>query len=301
MDCVVRYFEEFTRLPGQPSSSLFLVERKMDQITDLVYERTRLFTPSLGKLAGELKAKAPKAPVYRHPEDESNDPTYAPQEDLSHLLSDDDDADEEGDTDNDIENVPVLAPKPQNEDYNHAPTRPGPNDLVRRWALSNFSAPVAGEFLNGTGPAWVFRCIHCGTQRRVPRTPGCDIVKHEPKPIVSTNLASHLRKQCKKIPQAEGWEATQARNQQTNTLLAPRTAEQSLGAIFASETPYLPPPPTILSPTIFRSYLIQGVVRDTFPLTFGEGEGMVQVFKLVNPLPGWTGYAEAGFSGLGNE
>lgn len=59
---------------------------------------------------------------------------------------------------------------------------------------------------------------------------------------------------------------------------------QGLGSIFASLTPIPRPPPTRLSQTVFRATLIQGVVRDSFPLTFGEGEGMKQVFSLVNPL-----------------
>ncbi|CCO37231.1 hypothetical protein BN14_11386 [Rhizoctonia solani AG-1 IB] len=41
--------------------------------------------------------------------------------------------------------------------------------------------------------------------------------------------------------------------------------------------------PAIVTPSVFRSTLIQGVVRDNYPLTFGEGEGMRQVFGLVSP------------------
>jgi hypothetical protein len=37
MDSVITFFEELTKLPGVSSSSLFLIEQKIRQITDLVY------------------------------------------------------------------------------------------------------------------------------------------------------------------------------------------------------------------------------------------------------------------------
>lgn len=135
---------------------------------------------------------------------------------------------------------------------------------------------------------WAWLPTYCLNRRvrRVARTRDCKFIQHEPITITSTNLASHLRS-CKKIPEAYGWKATLARIAGEKEAIPPAQntpAAQSLGAIFASETPIPQPPTTILPPTLFRSTLIQGVVRDTFPLTFGEGEGMKQVFLLVNPL-----------------
>lgn len=129
----------------------------------------------------------------------------------------------------------------------------------------------------------ILRHFFNSVYRRVHRTPGCTILAHEPKSIPASNLASHLRK-CPKIPQAENWEATQARNQQKNAPTTFVTPMHSLGAHFASQDPNPAPPPTILSSTLFRSTLIQGITRDSFSLTFGEGEGMKQVFLLVNSL-----------------
>jgi hypothetical protein len=39
MDCVVAYSEDFQDLPGMDSSSLFLIEKNIGQLTDLVYKR----------------------------------------------------------------------------------------------------------------------------------------------------------------------------------------------------------------------------------------------------------------------
>lgn len=48
-------------------------------------------------------------------------------------------------------------------------------------------------------------------------------------------------------------------------------------------SPVSPSPPAILSKTTFRFALIQGVVLDGLPLTFGEDEGMKQLFKSLDP------------------
>ncbi|KAG9080198.1 hypothetical protein FS749_008088 [Ceratobasidium sp. UAMH 11750] len=281
MDCVVAFFADFENLPGVSSSSLFLVERKIEQLTDLVYERIRLLNPGYEKPIATKNA-VPRKQISSDPEHESNDPTYTPKEDLSHLMDDNDETDEESEGRETPTNA--IARHSKVEGHGAASTRPGPSDAVRQWALSNFEAPTAGEFINRPGAAWVFKCKHCGVIRRVPRTPGCETIEHEPRPVPASNLASHLRNQCKKIPQAESWEAATARNQQFDASTTPDDALHSLGARFASETPIPPPPPTALSNRVFWSTLIQGVVRDNFAMTFGEGEGMKQVFRLVNPL-----------------
>jgi hypothetical protein len=96
--------------------------------------------------------------------------------------------------------------------------------------------------------------------------------------ISATNLAGHL-KSCKNLPTQYKLEALQNHPNQHTPTLTP--AQESLGKMFQSNKPTAGP--AIVTPSVFRSTLIQGVVRDNYPLTFGEGEGMRQVFGLVSP------------------
>lgn len=102
-----------------------------------------------------------------------------------------------------------------------------------------------------------------------------------PKPPGTSSLLNHLNFTCREIPPGQKWEAAVARSTTQAPKLNP--SQQSLGAMFQTSTPVPKPPPTAISKSIFCSALIQGVIQDNFPLTFGEGEGMKLVFLLVNP------------------
>ncbi|CAE6447930.1 unnamed protein product [Rhizoctonia solani] len=166
----------------------------------------------------------------------------------------------------------------------NASHRTGPTDYARQWAYLHYEDPIAGLLPDGR-PAWIFKCKHCPKSRRVPRTPGMTVFDKK-LPILSSNLTSHLNKPCPGLPPSESYEAYMERVKQAEKpeVQIQEAGQQSLGAMFAAEDPAPLPPPNSLSKTVFRSTLIQGVVRDTFALTFGEGEGMKIVFALVNPL-----------------
>jgi hypothetical protein len=103
---------------------------------------------------------------------------------------------------------------------------------------------------------------------------------HEPSPPSASNLVSHLRK-CQKMPPELKIDALKARScQPAVDALTP--AQESIGLMFRSSAQAPKVPPTVLSPSLFRSTLIQGVIRDNYPLTFGEGLGMRQVFTFLN-------------------
>ncbi len=88
------------------------------------------------------------------------------------------------------------------------------------------------------------------------------------------------------MPVHEKWDAVEARMNDNKPPTAP-DRQSTLSAMFA------PPTDTThaqaqskqiaLRTSTFRSRLIQGVIRDNYPLTFGEGPGMISVFDLVNP------------------
>jgi hypothetical protein len=116
--------------------------------------------------------------------------------------------------------------------------------------------------------------------RRLPRSGDCAEFSHETNPPSASNLASHLYK-CQGIPPEHTLDTAKARSRPSTELLTP--AQVSLGAMFKLCAP-VPKPPTALTPSTFRSTLIQGVIRDNYPLTFGEGAGMKQVFSLLNSV-----------------
>lgn len=116
--------------------------------------------------------------------------------------------------------------------------------------------------------------------RRLPRSDGCQEFLLEPKPVSASNLATHLR-ECQGILREQTLGPTRARSNRPFEVLTPSQA--SLAAIFKSRNTIPKPTPTAITPSRFRSSLIQGVVRDNYPLTFGEGAGMQQVFYLLNP------------------
>ena len=98
--------------------------------------------------------------------------------------------------------------------------------------------------------------------------------------ISATNLAAHLNS-CKNLPTQ--YKLTAIRNhlnrQKGTEVLTP--AQASLSKMFESAKPT--PTPVTVTPSVFRLVLVQGVVQDNYPLTFGEGRGMRQVFALVSP------------------
>ncbi|KAG8786211.1 hypothetical protein FRC12_016802 [Ceratobasidium sp. 428] len=278
MECVVKFFEGLKTCPGVSTSNLLHIEQTIRDIAELVDEKVQLLVPTSAKKPMPSQQIAPNVELSK-----PSSHTHRTEEDFTDLVHDKQALGHDSEDETDKQSQAHLQPdRANNSGVN---SRPGPQDSVRQWALSHFETPVPGEFENRSGvPAWLFKCKHCGLVRRLPRTAGCEIIEQEPLRISSGNLSKHLRLQCKKIPQAEGWEAAQACTQQSTTIPASNAASLSLGVMFASETPVPPPPPTALSKSIFRSTLIRGMVQDTLPLTFGEGEGMKMVFQLVNPL-----------------
>ncbi|CAE6424538.1 unnamed protein product, partial [Rhizoctonia solani] len=294
LDCVLRYLEKFIRLPGLSASCCAQIRQEIEQLTVLVYTRIQSVsglgtraTPILPYPAQPKRVQL-QPEAADDPESEINDQTYVQknqtrEDNLEEIWQDTND-------ENDSDGSAGMDP-PVEITLNKEPTSTrigaagrGPDDPKRRWALANYEAPVPGRFENGTA-AWVFNCKYCGHARRVPWTEGCQFIQHERLPIPSPNLTSHLYK-CRNIPTACNWEAWTARKQAGATGIPHpnQLATQSLGALFEAIVPIPPPSPGILPDTLFRSALVQGVVHDTLPLTFGEGEVMRYVFKLVNPL-----------------
>ncbi|KAF8597162.1 hypothetical protein BDV93DRAFT_38465 [Ceratobasidium sp. AG-I] len=86
MDSVVAFFEDLATLSNISSSSLFLIEQTIRQITSLVYDRIGLLPPDPAQ-SQAIKKCMHKLPRSDDPEHEANDRTYVPQEDLTDLLS----------------------------------------------------------------------------------------------------------------------------------------------------------------------------------------------------------------------
>lgn len=103
----------------------------------------------------------------------------------------------------------------------------------------------------------------------------------EPKPPSASNLATHLR-ECGAIPPELTFDPAKGPGHLASPPKTLTPAQASLAAVVKDQNP-IPKPPTALTPSRFRSTLIQGVVFDNYPLTFGEGAGMRQVFHLLNP------------------
>ncbi|KAG9127250.1 hypothetical protein FRC07_015156 [Ceratobasidium sp. 392] len=87
------------------------------------------------------------------------------------------------------------------------------------------------------------------------------------------------------MPPAAKWEAISRHAGDNSPSMSIANDSSGFGAIFANpeNTNTQEPKPIILRKTRFRSKLIQGVVHDNYPLTFGEGPGMIEVFRLANP------------------
>ncbi|CCO32612.1 hypothetical protein BN14_06675 [Rhizoctonia solani AG-1 IB] len=139
----------------------------------------------------------------------------------------------------------------------------GRDPVVREWAFAHHEKPVPSYYPNTNRPAWAFKCKYCPSVHHFPRT--CDNVSMEK--ISATNLAGHLNT-CKKLPAQYKTPVAKAQLSQYFDILT--SAQQSLGEIFRSNKPISRP--VALTPSVFRSTLIQGVVRDNHTLTFGEGK-----------------------------
>ncbi|CUA67966.1 Putative AC9 transposase [Zea mays] [Rhizoctonia solani] len=283
MDCIIKYLEALAELPSIPRSSSVVIEKRIQNLIQLVNTRTQtIIQPDhtlpvalTEHLDTQVKNSNTEQQLHDETDDDQDDSTYAPPAGVSEQ---DDQADLQIGGDN-----PEVAEKILEDDAEGESGRPGPADYTRQWVLLNYEYPKVDSFKGGE-PAWAFKCKYCLLIRRVPRTPGLTIFGHERK-VPSSNLSSHLHK-CPNLPSSQTLEAFLIRrNHHREPVIQPhKEAEQSLGAMFTPDHPIPPPPPDVLTATVFRSTLIQGVVYDSYPLTFGEGQGMRQVFRLTNPL-----------------
>ncbi|EUC60715.1 Zf(Bed)-4 protein, putative [Rhizoctonia solani AG-3 Rhs1AP] len=131
-------------------------------------------------------------------------------------------------------------------------------------------------------PTWLFRCKYCDSIRRFRRTDGCSEFSNERQHISATNLVAHLNK-CTRLPVEQKLKAVKARLNHPSEPETLTPAQASVASVFRSSPRALVQQPVAISNSLFRSTLIQGVVRDNYPLTFGEGRGMQQVFALTSP------------------
>ncbi|QRV97935.1 Zinc finger, BED-type predicted [Ceratobasidium sp. AG-Ba] len=172
-----------------------------------------------------------------------------------------------------------------NKNSDMRPKKPGPKGSVRQWALSHFSIPSIGRRPDPhnpptTKPVWVFKCKYCDSIRTVNRSEGCEDFVLEQGCFSASNLAYHLR-DCANAPDEVKKDPLSKRPCKATEVLT--SAQESISEMFRPVTASTPANsgPSSLSKSRFRSALIQGVVRDNYPLTFGEGAGMRQVFRLL--------------------
>ena len=110
----------------------------------------------------------------------------------------------------------------------------------------------------------VFRGSH-----NIGRTPGCLDWSHKTparKIFKRSNFIKHIKLECHKIPENGRYYDPKAAR-----LLAGGGAESTRAAT------------TNLSQREFSSALAKAVVQDNYAMTFGEGRGMVNFFRLILP------------------
>ncbi|CUA72929.1 Zinc finger BED domain-containing protein 4 [Homo sapiens] [Rhizoctonia solani] len=313
MDVVIRFFEECAQSSKLDSSASHLTELKVGQLTDLVYNRIN----SLPKDPPSISAKKQRrtsnsrrrkftrlARVTEAKGDESrssSDSEFSPQPVPTDSELDEDSSNSDiGKVQTSIEiehsELPQRPSKQQktlssiegvgdiqgDESHVNLPTqltvragkRRGRDPIVRLWAFAHHENAVKGSYPGTNKPAWAFKCKYCPSTHHFLRTR--DDVSEEN--ISASNLAGHL-KLCKNLPAQYKLEAFRSHTNRRTETLTP--AQESLGKMFQSNKPRMTP--ATITPSVFRSTLIQGIVRDNYPLTFGEGEGMRQVFGLVSP------------------
>ncbi|CCO33891.1 hypothetical protein BN14_07978 [Rhizoctonia solani AG-1 IB] len=156
----------------------------------------------------------------------------------------------------------------------------GPQGIAWHWAFANYKAPNPTHHPDTAKPIWLFKCKHCNSIQRFQRTDNCLEFSRESRNVSATNLVAHLNK-CKQLPAEHKLKAVKSWLNQPSETLTP--AQASVALLFKLSSPGSVPLPLAVSNTVFRSALIQGVIRDNYPLTFGEGCGMQQVFALTSP------------------
>ncbi|CEL59196.1 similar to zinc finger protein [Rhizoctonia solani AG-1 IB] len=315
MDVVVHFFEECARSPMLDSSALHLTELKVGQLTDLVYARIKSLpkdslsnpTKKRQRAANICKRKSARSTQVLGAKEEtpnsSSDSDFcprspSPESELDACSEESNTFENKLETSLDEERAEPLhnahkrlkgsstrnLTSEAQDGQIHVKTttqsticvgkKRGRDPVVREWAFAHHEKPVPSYYPNTNRPAWAFKCKYCPSVHHFPRT--CDNVSMEK--ISATNLAGHLNT-CKKLPAQYKTPVAKAQLSQYFDILT--SAQQSLGEIFRSNKPISRP--VALTPSVFRSTLIQGVVRDNHTLTFGEGKGMRQVFTLVAP------------------
>ncbi|EUC62498.1 hypothetical protein RSOL_422410, partial [Rhizoctonia solani AG-3 Rhs1AP] len=311
MDVVIRFFEECAWSPKLDSSALHLTELKVGQLTDLVYARSLPKDPATSikkkrRRSGNNYQRKPTRRV-REPASKADKPSSSSDSDFipkspsasSQLNETSSESDIGEDKTNEfLKNTEHLkhAKKrlktagsvdgtrdtqdnqthvgPSTQSIECTGKKRGRDPVVREWAFAHHEKPFESFYPNTNKPAWVYKCKYCPSIHDFPRT-NKDVSKEK---ISATNLAGHL-KACKKLPAQYQFKGLQSHSNRHTEVFTP--AQESLGKMFKSTQPT--PGPVGVTPSIFRSTLIQGVVRDNYPLTFGEGKGMKQVFALVSP------------------
>ncbi|KAG9126682.1 hypothetical protein FRC07_002411 [Ceratobasidium sp. 392] len=170
------------------------------------------------------------------------------------------------------------------DDERDAKTKADKSGAMKAWALARFEDLVPGRNPATGKRVWIFKCWYCTKFRRIARTKGCCNISEETNPFTASNFTAHLR-ECKTIPADDSWAAFAVRKENK----APRSIvddSTNLGAMFAASEPTNVQEyrnPVIERKGKFRSNLIQGVIHDNYPLTFGEGQGMIGLFGFVSP------------------
>ncbi|CAE6470767.1 unnamed protein product [Rhizoctonia solani] len=322
MDIVVGFFEACACCPKMDSSALQLTELQVKQLTELVYTRIKslLRDPPSNRVkrkrasrTGRQSRKSPTKIQWLGADNDDSDLNFDPQPTPESYASDPEYIEDNTPEPEDSEEVPhasldqnALKLDPQlsmqkrrkisetetdragvgayvednaNIDRKYGNKR-GPRGITRQWALSNYEAPNPTRHPATSEPIWLFKCKYCNSIRRFPRTENCSEFSNEPRKISATNLAAHLNK-CTRLPADRKLKSVKARLNQPSSSEVLTAAESSVASVFRSSAPA--PAPLAISNTLFRSTLIQSVIRDNHPLTFGEGLGMQQVFALVSP------------------
>ncbi|CAE6533392.1 unnamed protein product [Rhizoctonia solani] len=152
MDCVIKYLEVLAKLPGIPSSSRVIIEKRIQHLIQLVNARTQMMANHTVPVAHteHLDTQAnndTKLLLQDESDDDQDDLTYVPP-----AMDQDDRVDLELGN-----NHTELAEQILKDDAEGESGRPGPADYTRQWVLLNYEFPKAG-FFKGGEPAWAFKC-----------------------------------------------------------------------------------------------------------------------------------------------
>ncbi|EUC56077.1 HAT family dimerization protein, partial [Rhizoctonia solani AG-3 Rhs1AP] len=276
MDAVIRFFEECARSPKLDSSASHLTELKIGQLTDLVYARITLLpkdpTTSVKKRRRSSNKhrhksiRKPRAPGSKADiANSSSDSDFIPRSpstgsESGEILSESEIKSSEENTSDHPKSPDQLrrAKKQQRtadlvsgvkdiqdskppvnvtmQSIECTEKKRGRDPVVRGWAFAHHERPIESFYPNTDKPAWAYKCKYCPSVHHFPRTHK-DISKEK---ISATNLAGHLKSYS---------------NRHAEILT---TAQKSLGEMFKSAKPS--PALVAVTPLVFRSTLIQGVV-----------------------------------------